>query len=123
MQLPQDIQLIIKEYSMPIYKKSLHYKAITLLNSWSLFESSKYHLLPTPYSYGEILFDNHYCYQDIKRGSSNNKCMFYLSFSYMFPYTLSTDDEDDFFDNNIMNNINMDITNEDLDLTDVITLS
>jgi hypothetical protein len=27
MQLPQDIQLIIKEYSMPIYKKPLHYKA------------------------------------------------------------------------------------------------
>ena len=37
MEIPKDIQLLIKEYSMPIYKKPLHYKAYTgVFNNYSL---------------------------------------------------------------------------------------
>lgn len=116
MQIPQDIQKIIKEYSMPVYRKSLHYKSICLLNSWSQFESYKYCLLPTPYSCNEVLFDKYSCFEDIKKGSNNNKCMFYLSFSCMFPHSALMNEYEDEI-------INMEITTQDLELTDVITLN
>ena len=58
--LPQDIQLIIKEYSMPIYRKCSHYKAY--------INAPAHYLKTTPYKLGDVKLAGSCIFDDLCRG-------------------------------------------------------
>ena len=55
MEFSVDIQLIIKEYSMPIYRKCLHYKAYINAPDYCVL---KYNLKTTPYKLGDVKYED-----------------------------------------------------------------
>ena len=73
MEFPIDIQLIIKEYSMPIYRKPLHYNIlINIFNELpvdcKVFHILKHRLKRTDYSNNKIKLANTSYVDDIYRG-------------------------------------------------------
>lgn len=74
MHLPNDIQLIIKEYSQPYYKKPLHYKAINSAFNELPVDCKTcnilfYRLKRTDYTNHKIKLANTYYPDDIYRAS------------------------------------------------------
>lgn len=65
MNLPQDIQLLIKEYSMPIYRKCSHYKAYINAPAHCVL---KYNLKTTPYKLGDVKLAGSCIFDDLCRG-------------------------------------------------------
>ena len=83
MEFPIEIQKLIKEFSMPKYKKPLHYKAY--------LNHPRYFLKETPYTNMEEKLDNNDFITDMIRGDEC-RCWFY---TYVYNYNeLIISDED-----------------------------
>ena len=67
MEFPKDIQLIIKEYSMPVYRKCSHYKAYINAPAHCVL---KYNLKTTPYKLGDVKLAGSCIFDDLCRGMS-----------------------------------------------------
>ena len=77
MEFNNDIIKIIKEYSMPKYKRTLHFLAIKMLNDWGLFEYYKWRLRETPYTLNILPLADTFFYEDNKIANNNFKCLCY----------------------------------------------
>lgn len=123
MEFPIEILQLIKEFSMPKYKKPLHYKAIKHDRIYNIFDKSYsglfIYLNRTPYTRVEIILDKSDFITDMMRGDK------YWSWGDDFSYLFDIDYDYDFLiDNNngYLNNMNIEISDEEVELTDIIIL-
>lgn len=85
MNMPIELQMLIKEYAMPIYKRTLHYKAICIF----FLPVLKCKLRSTPYTLLKQKLVNTYYIIDLIRGGIINH---YHSFTFTIMYDISLTD-------------------------------
>lgn len=120
MEFPIEIQRLIKEFSMPKYKKPTHFKAF---NKSTKLEKLGIHLNPTPYTRVEIAFNGSNYINDLIRvgefGSYNDVDYDFYYEEYLHTILGFLDDEEIEQYNNLYFTIEYD---SELELTDFITL-
>jgi hypothetical protein len=85
--MPVELQKLIKEYAMPIYKRTLHFKAID--NYEYYFPLCKYKLKSTPYTLLKQKLSNTFYITDLFRAYYNEINTIYASYSITISHDIS----------------------------------